>query len=229
MATTKSIKYPVWYTYVSYDPLSLPDDGGAHATFYLSSPMAQVVLVGFTCFATVGMFSAVSNLGAGGLSDIGLSDTSQGVLYGCFALAGLFSGGINNAEVPPNMSGILDAPKIDSVTEGKWTVAMDGVYVNGEFLDGDSDFAEAYRSAGMLVPAGNTIATFDTGTSYIRAPPLYAHRIYKDLPGAELLAEDDVPPGRGLVIYEVPCDTKINITWTSFVAPDSTLSDGGLP
>lgn len=47
-------------------------------------------------FATVGMFSAVSNLGAGGLSDITLSDTSQGVLYGLFAVTGLISGGINN-------------------------------------------------------------------------------------------------------------------------------------
>lgn len=42
------------------------------------------------------MFSAVSNLGAGGLSDITLSDTSQGVLYGLFAVTGLISGGINN-------------------------------------------------------------------------------------------------------------------------------------
>ncbi|EIW52009.1 MFS general substrate transporter [Trametes versicolor FP-101664 SS1] len=67
-------KVPVWYT----------------------SPTAQVVLVGFTCFATAGMFSAVSNLGAGGLSDITLSDTSQGVLYGLFAVTGLVSGGINN-------------------------------------------------------------------------------------------------------------------------------------
>ncbi len=47
-------------------------------------------------FATVGMFSAVSNLGAGGLSDITLSDTSNGVLYGTFAITGLFSGGISN-------------------------------------------------------------------------------------------------------------------------------------
>ncbi|KAI0777807.1 MFS general substrate transporter [Trametes elegans] len=67
-------KFPAWYT----------------------TPMAQVVLVGITCFATVGMFSAVSNLGAGGLSDITLSDTSQGVLYGCFAITGLVSGGIAN-------------------------------------------------------------------------------------------------------------------------------------
>ncbi|KAL1941804.1 hypothetical protein VTO73DRAFT_6804 [Trametes versicolor] len=64
-------------------------------TWY-TTPMAQVVLVGITCFATVGMFSAVSNLGAGGLSDITLSDTSQGVLYGTFAITGLVSGGISN-------------------------------------------------------------------------------------------------------------------------------------
>ncbi|KAI0297599.1 MFS general substrate transporter [Multifurca ochricompacta] len=60
------------------------------------SPMTQVVLVGITCFATVGMFSAVSNLGAGGTQDTSLSDISNGVLYGMFALTGLVSGGINN-------------------------------------------------------------------------------------------------------------------------------------
>ncbi|PSR74345.1 hypothetical protein PHLCEN_2v9924, partial [Hermanssonia centrifuga] len=42
------------------------------------------------------MFSAVSNLGAGGTQDVALSDESQGVLYGLFALTGLISGGINN-------------------------------------------------------------------------------------------------------------------------------------
>ncbi|PIL26851.1 MFS general substrate transporter [Ganoderma sinense ZZ0214-1] len=68
------VNYPAWYT----------------------TPMAQVVLVGITCFATVGMFSAVSNLGAGGLSDVALSDTANGVLYACFALTGLISGGITN-------------------------------------------------------------------------------------------------------------------------------------
>ncbi|KAH8992913.1 MFS general substrate transporter [Lactarius akahatsu] len=60
------------------------------------SPMTQVVLVGITCFATIGMFSAVSNLGAGGLQDTALVDTANGVLYGMFALTGLISGGINN-------------------------------------------------------------------------------------------------------------------------------------
>jgi hypothetical protein len=75
--------------------------------------MTQVVLVGITwydpsiptlllkftsiaSFATVGMFSAVTNLGAGGLQDVALSDTANGVLYGMFAITGLISGGINN-------------------------------------------------------------------------------------------------------------------------------------
>ena len=42
------------------------------------------------------MFSAVTNLGAGGIQDIALSDTANSVLYGTFALTGLISGGINN-------------------------------------------------------------------------------------------------------------------------------------
>jgi MFS family permease len=42
------------------------------------------------------MFSAVSNLGAGGTQDVALSDTANGVLYGLFALTGLVSGGICN-------------------------------------------------------------------------------------------------------------------------------------
>ncbi|KAI0313212.1 major facilitator superfamily domain-containing protein [Amylostereum chailletii] len=62
--------------------------------------MTQVVLVGITCFATVGMFSAVSNLGAGGISDIALSDTANGVLYGTFAIMGLVAGGVTNVLGP---------------------------------------------------------------------------------------------------------------------------------
>ncbi|KZV77523.1 MFS general substrate transporter [Peniophora sp. CONT] len=60
------------------------------------SPLTQVVLVGFTCFCTTGMFSAVSNLGAGGTEDVALSDIANGVLYGCFAAMGIFAGGVTN-------------------------------------------------------------------------------------------------------------------------------------
>ena len=49
-------------------------------------------------FCTPGIFSAVSNLGAGGTEDISLSDISNGVLYGMFAVTGLVAGGVNNCE-----------------------------------------------------------------------------------------------------------------------------------
>ncbi|VDB95440.1 unnamed protein product [Peniophora sp. CBMAI 1063] len=60
------------------------------------APLCQVVLVGFTLFCTSGMFSAVSNLGAGGTEDIALSDMANAVHYGLFAIAGLFAGGVTN-------------------------------------------------------------------------------------------------------------------------------------
>ncbi|KGB79054.1 hypothetical protein I307_02859 [Cryptococcus deuterogattii 99/473] len=61
-----------------------------------NSPWTQVVIVGFVCFCSVGMFSAVSGLGAGGTQDTALSDTANGVLYGVFAFMGIFAGSINN-------------------------------------------------------------------------------------------------------------------------------------
>lgn len=42
------------------------------------------------------MYSAASGLGAGGLQDISLVDTSNSVLYALFAVTGLVSGGIAN-------------------------------------------------------------------------------------------------------------------------------------
>jgi hypothetical protein len=42
------------------------------------------------------MYSAVSNLGAGGTQDVALSDTANGVHYGIFALMGIVSGSFNN-------------------------------------------------------------------------------------------------------------------------------------
>ncbi|OBZ77668.1 UNC93-like protein 2 [Grifola frondosa] len=72
------IKYPAFYT----------------------KPMTQVVLIGMTCFATVGMFIAVSGLGAGGTQDVVLSDTSLSIYFGMYALTGLIGGGICNVLGP---------------------------------------------------------------------------------------------------------------------------------
>ncbi|KAG6003375.1 hypothetical protein E4U21_002091 [Claviceps maximensis] len=61
-----------------------------------NSPWAQVSIVGFVALCSVGMFSAVSNLGAGGIDDVQLSDVANSVLYGAFFLGGFFGGSINN-------------------------------------------------------------------------------------------------------------------------------------
>lgn len=56
--------------------------------FRYNSPWTQVALVGFVCFCSVGMFSAISNLGAGGTQDVTTSNISNSVLYGVFAISG---------------------------------------------------------------------------------------------------------------------------------------------
>ncbi|CAN8104143.1 unnamed protein product [Discula destructiva] len=65
-----------------------------------NSPWTQVAILGFVTFCSVGMFSAVSGLGAGGTQDTTLSDTANGVLYGCFAIAGFFAGSVHNVLGP---------------------------------------------------------------------------------------------------------------------------------
>ncbi len=71
-----------------------------HSSWRYTSPLCQVVLVSFVCFATVGMFSAVSNLGAGGTQSITLSNITNAVLYALFALTGLVAGSFNNVFGP---------------------------------------------------------------------------------------------------------------------------------
>jgi len=65
-----------------------------------NSPITQVVLIGLVCFATVGMFSAINNLGAGGTENQQLSDVTNAVLYSLFAVMGLFAGGVCNVLGP---------------------------------------------------------------------------------------------------------------------------------
>nr|ODN96731.1 hypothetical protein L204_03440 [Cryptococcus depauperatus CBS 7855] len=60
-----------------------------------NSPWVQIFIVGFVCFCSVGMFSAINGLGAGGTQDTALSDTAYAVLYGSFAVMGFFAGSIN--------------------------------------------------------------------------------------------------------------------------------------
>ncbi|KAL3488135.1 major facilitator superfamily domain-containing protein [Aspergillus germanicus] len=61
-----------------------------------NSPWTQVTILGFVTFCSVGMYSAISGLGAGGTQDPQLSDIAHGALYDCFAISGFFAGSVNN-------------------------------------------------------------------------------------------------------------------------------------
>ncbi|KAI9025972.1 major facilitator superfamily domain-containing protein [Phycomyces nitens] len=64
----------------------------------LNTPLSQVILLGFICLCCPGMFNALSGLGAGGSmsSNVTLVDSSNGALYGCFAIVGFFAGSVTN-------------------------------------------------------------------------------------------------------------------------------------
>ncbi|CAK7205266.1 hypothetical protein SEUCBS139899_008033 [Sporothrix eucalyptigena] len=64
--------------------------------FRYNSPWTQVILVGFVAFSSVGIFSAINGLGAGGTQDVQLVDISNSVLYATFAIMGFFAGSVNN-------------------------------------------------------------------------------------------------------------------------------------
>ena len=62
------------------------------------TPLVQVILLGLVCLCCPGMYNALSGLGAGGSmsSNVGLIDSANGALYGCFAIVGFFSGTFTN-------------------------------------------------------------------------------------------------------------------------------------
>ncbi|KAI0658113.1 aspartic peptidase domain-containing protein [Cubamyces menziesii] len=101
---------------------------------------------------------------------------------------GITDGGIFTvSEVLSNVTDVLNAPRFDSVLPDFWDTYLDGIYVNGKFVSGGSKYE---NSTEVHVPKGSTIANFDSGTTAIRGPELYAHAVYKDVPGAQLLPGD---------------------------------------
>ena len=65
-------------------------------------------------FSSVGMFSAIGGLGAGGAQDVQLVDVSNSVLYGTFCIMGFFAGSINVGVVSHNLG--FAAPGFSSPT-----------------------------------------------------------------------------------------------------------------
>ncbi|KAG0296307.1 hypothetical protein BGZ98_001020 [Dissophora globulifera] len=66
------------------------------ARFRWTSPLAQVIAVGFICFCCPGMFNALNSLGGGGQLDSKVGQNANVALYTCFAIFGLLSGAIHN-------------------------------------------------------------------------------------------------------------------------------------
>lgn len=64
--------------------------------FRWTSPLAQVIAVGFICFCCPGMFNALNSLGGGGQVDSKVGQNANVALYTCFAIFGLLSGAIHN-------------------------------------------------------------------------------------------------------------------------------------
>ncbi|KAH9903455.1 aspartic peptidase domain-containing protein [Cubamyces lactineus] len=126
---------------------------------------------------------------------------------------GISDGGVLTvSEVLSNMTEVLDAPLITSPVAGQWTTVVDGVYVNGELLTGHSNFTKIYEQHfNMTIADGATIATFDTGTATMLAPPEYVKAIYGRVPGAALNQQFS---SSDRVVYDVPCNTKLNISFS---------------
>ncbi|KAG0345584.1 hypothetical protein BG004_003539 [Podila humilis] len=64
--------------------------------FRWTSPLAQVIAVGFICFCCPGMFNALNSMGGGGQIESKVGQNANVALYTTFAIGGLFAGAIHN-------------------------------------------------------------------------------------------------------------------------------------
>lgn len=71
-----------------------------------SSPLVQVIIVGFICLLTSGMFNALNGIGGAGQLDTRVAANANVALYTCFSVGGLFAGPIVN-KVGPSTSMVL--------------------------------------------------------------------------------------------------------------------------
>lgn len=61
-----------------------------------SSPLVQVIITGFICLLTSGMFNALNGIGGAGQLDTRVASNANVALYTCFAVGGLFAGAVVN-------------------------------------------------------------------------------------------------------------------------------------
>ena len=102
----------------------------------------------------------------------------------------------------PGYEAVADAPKLSRVGDSDgsqlWSVAMDGMLINGEsFSFNQSDIPGA--------PDGHIVAALDSGSSFPGLPPVAVDAIYSSISGAIY----DTTAGAWLV----PCDASTNVTF----------------
>ncbi|KAL5521820.1 hypothetical protein ACEPAF_2568 [Sanghuangporus sanghuang] len=102
-------------------------------------------------------------------------------------------------EVPSNLSTVLNAPKLNVVSDDRWIVLLDGIVVNGRNVSGGSSFEVSGQTTGQ------TLANLDTGTSLAQIPQDYAEVMYGSVPGAQFV--------RSSGIYILPCSTNLNVSF----------------
>ncbi|OSD03309.1 acid protease [Trametes coccinea BRFM310] len=125
---------------------------------------------------------------------------------------GVTDGGVLTiSELVTEYAAVTSAPKLAVMGPFGWTVLMDGMDVNGEHVVADTELNSSLAEEvfGLAVPKGKTVATIDSGTSFITGPQAFVDAAYKNVPGA-FLTNDTNGAGLG---YSVPCDTKLNLTF----------------
>ncbi|KAI0652499.1 aspartic peptidase domain-containing protein [Trametes meyenii] len=125
---------------------------------------------------------------------------------------GISAGGVFTvSELVAEYAAVTSAQKLEVFGSFGWLTTLDGLYVNGQLLNGHSSQKQVVEQVlNITFPEGTTLAELDTGTSYVRGPKYYVDAIYKDIPGAFLTNNADGANGYG---YVVPCDTKLNISF----------------
>ncbi|KAI1785864.1 acid protease [Ganoderma leucocontextum] len=93
---------------------------------------------------------------------------------------------------------VTSAPMLPRVGSEHWSVAMDGMLINGQSF--------AFNQSRIdRVPAGRIAAALDTGSSFPALPPAAVDAIYGSVSGA---VYDDISQ-----LWLVPCDRSPNLTF----------------
>ncbi|KAI9059166.1 acid protease [Trametes sanguinea] len=111
---------------------------------------------------------------------------------------------------PEMQSALQKAPKIERVQALHWTLAMDGMKINGK------PFTAWNKSVIPGLPQGQVAVPLDSGFTYPQIPDAVVHAIYSSIPGAvfypgNIPGIDNGPSGTNWV---VPCNASANISFT---------------